>query len=145
MAKVQLLLEMNADRALFEKKIDGIVATCYSNERPLRGLAGLLDWRTGGIISEYLRSGIITGAMGECTYLPLRRNGHTYHLFLLGCGHAVAPGRRDQVPETSVEAIRDNILKLKLEAVGISQTDFGGQGKDYFSQEFKGVPVWIVQ
>ena len=143
--KSSLQTEMNPDRALFEGKIEGIVATCYANERPLRGLAGLLDWRFGGMISDCIRKGIITGAVGECVYLPVKKRQKSYHLFLVGCGHTPSPGMRKGVPEQALEKLRTNLSSIQLNPIGISQQDFGGEDKEYFNRNFKGVPVWIVQ
>lgn len=136
---------MHPDLALFEGKIEGIVAACYANERPLRGLAGLLDWRFGGLISDCIRRGVITGAVGECVYLPVKKRQKSYHLFLIGCGHTPAPGRRDGVPEQALAKLSTNLSAMRFSPIGISQQDFGGETKDFFNKHFKGVPVWIVQ
>jgi len=37
----------------------------FSDEMPLKGLAGLLDWRLDGRLSEFVLSGMITGQWGE--------------------------------------------------------------------------------
>jgi len=143
--KTSVQTEMNPDRALFEGKIEGIVAACYANERPLRGLAGLLDWRFGGLISDCIRKGVITGAVGECVYLPVKKRDKSYHLFLVGCGHTSSPGSRKGVPEQALEKLRANLTAIQLAPIGVSQQDFGGEDKDFFSKHLKGVPVWIVQ
>lgn len=45
----------------------------WSDVRPLRGAAGLLDWRLNGHLSERLREERFTGARGERLLLPTRR------------------------------------------------------------------------
>jgi hypothetical protein len=50
-----------------------LFATFFSDERPLRGTTGLLDWRLCGRLSRLALAGKITGALGETTLLPAQR------------------------------------------------------------------------
>ena len=138
------LLEMEPDRALFEGKLQGLIATFYENERPLRGLAGLLDWRLGGILSRAIRIGALTGRTGECGYVPFSRNGHTYHLLLLGGGQLSRYARRGLVPDDSFAALKKNLQGLKLGEIGLSRSDFGGLADDYLDRQLEGAAFWIV-
>ena len=52
---------------------DLLVAPIFSDVRPLRGAAGLLDWRLNGHLSERLREERYTAARGERLLLPTRR------------------------------------------------------------------------
>jgi hypothetical protein len=49
------------------------VIPIWSDVRPLRGAAGLVDWRLNGHLSERLREERFTGARGERLLLPTRR------------------------------------------------------------------------
>jgi hypothetical protein len=49
---------------------DAICVPVWSDVRPLRGAAGLLDWRMCGRLSTMLASGKVTGAEGEQTLFP---------------------------------------------------------------------------
>jgi hypothetical protein len=49
---------------------DVICVPVWSDVRPLRGAAGLLDWRLCGRLSSWLASGKVTGADGEQTLFP---------------------------------------------------------------------------
>jgi hypothetical protein len=135
-------LDRDAADALFAGELRGVVAALPRNERPLQGLAGLLDWRFGGAISRYLREGAIRGEPGELCYFPLRLGGREYHLLLAGAGDSPAPGQRKLLPRESVAAVRENLRALKLTRMGISRQDWGGidQGK----LEWEGVPVWLM-
>lgn len=62
------------------------VLTIFEDERPLQGLAGLVDWRMGGSLSALLRAGFCTGAAGEAVLLPGRRTLPVERLVLLGLG-----------------------------------------------------------
>jgi hypothetical protein len=113
--------KMDAERALFERKIPALVALIRSDERPLQGLAGLLDWRFRGAISVPIKKGFVTGKPGECVYLPVSLAGADYHLILAGAG----PRSGSEVPAETLQALKNNLAALKLEGVGVSQSDFG--------------------
>lgn len=42
----------------------------FRDERPLRGAAGLADWRLGGRLSRLLKRGKLAGGRGEATIVP---------------------------------------------------------------------------
>ncbi|MGH7270464.1 MAG: M17 family peptidase N-terminal domain-containing protein [Polyangiaceae bacterium] len=57
-------------RALDSASAEVCVCSIWSDERPIRGLAGLLDWRLGGRISAQLTSDFARGLRGEVLLLP---------------------------------------------------------------------------
>jgi hypothetical protein len=67
-------------------RVDLGLIPVFADERPLQGLAGLMDWRRSGRLSSLVRSGFCTGAAGErvlmpgCAGLPVER------LVLVGLG-----------------------------------------------------------
>ncbi len=58
----------------------------FADERPLRGAAGLCDWRLCGKLSRVLQRGRVTGALGEVTLVPGRPRLPFDKLLLVGCG-----------------------------------------------------------
>lgn len=68
------------------RRVDLAVLPCFEDERPLQGLAGLVDWRTSGSLSMLLRSGFCTGAAGEAVLLPGGRELPMERIVLLGLG-----------------------------------------------------------
>jgi len=50
-------------------RIEAVFLPFFDDERPLRGAAGLLDWRVCGALSTLLLGGRVTGARGELTML----------------------------------------------------------------------------
>ena len=52
---------------------DVLVVPVWSDVRPLRGAAGLLDWRLCGRLSQLLRDGRLTGLAGEKLLLATGR------------------------------------------------------------------------
>ena len=137
-------LEQEADAALFEGKIKGIVLAFYENERPLQGLAGQFDWRFQGVVSKYIKAGAISGKEGECVYVPAEKNGKTYHLILAGAGPLSANGKRGAIPQKTWSAVKKNLTSLKLEQIGISRLDFTHGDESLFTKNLKGLPLWIV-
>jgi Cytosol aminopeptidase family, N-terminal domain len=75
--------EMDALDAL---KCEAILATFFSDDRPLSGVLGLIDWRLCGFVSRSIVQGQITGAFGETSLVPLRPRLGVDKLFLLGLG-----------------------------------------------------------
>jgi Cytosol aminopeptidase family, N-terminal domain len=57
-------------RRLDETSVELCACTIWSDVRPVRGLAGLLDWRLSGRLSALLASGFVTGEAGEALLLP---------------------------------------------------------------------------
>jgi hypothetical protein len=51
--------------ALDELAAEVIACCVWSDERPMRGLAGLLDWRLSGRISRLAKESFVKGAPGE--------------------------------------------------------------------------------
>ena len=135
---------IEADRALFESQVDALVASVYENERPLAGLAGLLDWRFHGVISACIRSGAITGKPGECVYVPAVKNGKVFRIILAGAGKSPRPGERSALPIESLRSLQKNLIGLGFSSVGISSRDFGNPPKEFFSKNLKEIPVRVT-
>ncbi|MEX2207586.1 MAG: M17 family peptidase N-terminal domain-containing protein [Myxococcota bacterium] len=80
--------------SVVEAPADTILALVPEDERPLRGDAGLIDWRLCGLISEHLRSGYVTGQLGEAVLLPGDRPLSPARILLAGAGSAASRGGR---------------------------------------------------
>jgi hypothetical protein len=65
---------------------EGIMAPFFSDERPLSGVLGLIDWRLCGFVSRMIQQGIVSGAAGESVLVPLRPRLLVDKLFLFGLG-----------------------------------------------------------
>ena len=140
----KLTLKYLAESALFKGKLNGLVAVCYENERPLQGLVGLLDWRFKGEISSYFSRGFLKGSLGECSYIPIRKNDKIYHIILIGGGKISKPGKRLQISNQAILNLKKNLKTLKLDRIGASCIDFGDVDESYFLKHMKGVPIWIA-
>lgn len=81
-----------------------LVAAVASDERPPRGLAGLVDWRLAGRVSAILASGFATGSVGEVLLVPGKPKLPFDKILLLGIG------RRAEFAEPVYRVVLDRIL-----------------------------------
>lgn len=69
--------------------LSGVEAAClfvFEDERPLRGLAGYVDWRLCGGLSRILSEGKFVGAPGDALLFPVFGRLGTAKLFCFGAG-----------------------------------------------------------
>jgi hypothetical protein len=59
-------------RRLDEASAEVVACGIYKDERPMRGLAGLLDWRLAGRLSRLAKEAFLVGDGGEVLALPAR-------------------------------------------------------------------------
>lgn len=85
----------------------GLVAA-FSDERPLHGLAGLIDWRASGRLSAVARSGFCTSELGEQLLIPGDRRLPVERLVLVGLGP------RDAFDETRARSIGAQMVKISI-------------------------------
>jgi hypothetical protein len=57
-------------RRFDEANVELCACAIWSDERPMRGFAGLLDWRLGGRLSALLKSDFFRGDLGETLLVP---------------------------------------------------------------------------
>ncbi len=67
-----------------------LVVSCFEDIRPLRGLAGEVDWLYGGIFSTLLMQGKITGKLGEILLLATQQKMQVPKVILAGLGSSGA-------------------------------------------------------
>ncbi|HMI91498.1 MAG TPA: leucyl aminopeptidase, partial [Polyangiales bacterium] len=53
-------------------RCEALALSFFSDERPLRGPLGLIDWRLCGFVSQLLTSGRVGGALLETVLVPAR-------------------------------------------------------------------------
>jgi hypothetical protein len=92
--------------ALDSLNADALVISLTTDERPLRGLAGYLDWRLCGEVSRFLISAQFTGALGEKVLSITGGRIPAQRLFYFGWG-----------PKKDTEKNADTILPLILETL----------------------------
>jgi len=67
-------------------RCEALALSFFSDERPLRGPLGLIDWRLCGFVSQLLTSGRVGGALLETVLVPARPKLSVDKLFLFGLG-----------------------------------------------------------
>jgi hypothetical protein len=73
-------------RAIDTTSAEVIACSVFQDERPMRGLAGLLDWRLAGRLSGLAKSDFLTGAEGEVVLVPGRPYVRFEKILVLGIG-----------------------------------------------------------
>jgi hypothetical protein len=91
-----------------ENAPETLVLPFFSDERPLRGAAGLCDWRLCGRLSRLLAAGRVAGKLGEATMYPPGRRLPFARLVLVGLGPA---DRFDERAATEAAKLIDGKMK----------------------------------
>jgi hypothetical protein len=91
---VELRFVAPALRRLDLAATEVLVANLTENERPMRGLAGLLDWRLRGRISNLVASGFALGQLGEVLLVPGKPRLPFDKIILFGLGRTSDFGDR---------------------------------------------------
>lgn len=106
-------------RALDECQADVLALTLFSDERPLRGLIGLVDWRLRGALSRWVRSGFVSGQWGERVLVPSHGRLTFPRLLLMGLGDK-ASYRADRARAAAQAAVQVTTgLSSRTLAVGL--------------------------
>ena len=69
---------------------DCLVLPVFKDDRPLRGAAGLVDWRLCGRLSRLVKSNRATAEAGETMMLPAGRRLRFTRIMWFGLGDAKA-------------------------------------------------------
>lgn len=81
------------------------VATIFSDQRPLKGVAALLDWRLNGRLSEVLMVNRFEGELGETLLMPSEERVRASEIMVLGLGV------QSQFNESHVGAFTQQLLE----------------------------------
>lgn len=77
-----------APGSLDELETEIIVLSFFSDERPLRGAAGLIDWRLCGALSRKLLAGYLHGTFGEKAMMSTPPKLKSDRVLLVGLGES---------------------------------------------------------
>ena len=77
-------------RKFDDLKSEAVAVPIFSDERPLSGTAGLLDWRLCGRLSRLIVQGRVTADAGETIIIPSRPRLPFDKIFLFGMGPSSA-------------------------------------------------------
>jgi hypothetical protein len=115
-------------RRLDEANAEVAVGTFWQDERPMRGLAGLLDWRLAGRLSALLVSGWVRGDDEEVLLVPGKPHLPFEKVLLVGLGPRDTFGeetfRRSVVRMTqTLEGLRVRRAVVELPGRGVGAID----------------------
>jgi hypothetical protein len=102
---------------LDQLKTEALCLPFFSDERPLRGAPGLIDWRLCGRISEHLVSGRMRGELGEAVLMPARPRLMAERLVWLGVGPRAEFG--DRVFRTFVRDLMRRLVDKRVRSVAV--------------------------
>jgi hypothetical protein len=114
-----------------------VEAGLFEDERPLKGPAGLLDWRLNGTISREIINGRITGRFKETVIIPSSERIQSPKILLVGLGSV----RRISYPK--LREVSAHLLQTLLK---INILDFScsiPHSKPYPLECSKAVEVWV--
>lgn len=138
-----------AIEACMNGEADGLILPVVADERPLGGLARVVDLRFFGAISQF-RDSMISGAEGDCVWIPLflpphvkssivLKNNVTPSLYIFGLGNAEERALKSKrpVPSTaSMKLLTKNIKTAGEKIWAVSRQDFGDAPESFFHQHF---------
>lgn len=117
-------------RSLDEVSAEVIACGVYRDERPLTGLAGLLDWRLAGRLSRLAKQGFLLGDVGELVALPVRPRLPFDKLLVAGLGPRAA--FEDAAFRAVLERTLDGLDGLNVKRAIV---ELPGRGDDAISAE----------
>jgi hypothetical protein len=66
--------------------VELLACSVWRDQRPMRGVAGLLDWRLAGTLSGLARKGFLAGELGEVLFVPGRPRVRFEKVLVFGLG-----------------------------------------------------------
>lgn len=93
----------------------------YQDVRPLRGQAGLVDWRLNGYLSKLLMQERFRGELGEALLMPSGGRVAARELLFLGLGSKA--GIREQDFPSRLTMILEKVLRKKETSLALSLSD----------------------
>lgn len=96
---------------------EDLVLGLFQDERPLRGVAGLVDWRLCGMLSRFAQLNRVTGEVEERVLMPGAGRIGPQRIFLLGLGKRTAYDQR--LPEVT-NTIVDILKRAKTKRVALA-------------------------
>ncbi|MDH3201598.1 MAG: hypothetical protein OEM15_11960 [Myxococcales bacterium] len=116
--------------SLDQLQTEVILLPFFEDERPLRGAAGLVDWRLCGALSRRLAGGDLRGNFGEKSWAITLPKLKAERLLLFGLGQSKAFDRR--VAEEACALIAKAINEAKLATAALA---LPGRSMDRLSAE----------
>lgn len=90
-------------------EVDSLALGIFVDERPLRGVAGLVDWRLCGLLSRFISAGRLSGRSAERVLMPGAGRIGATRIFVFGLGArdgfaATLPALAAEIPDVLTRA-----------------------------------------
>lgn len=134
-------------------RLEGLDSACFfvfEDERPVRGAAGLVDWRLCGALSRVLIEGRFVGAMGDALLFPSLSRVPPQRLFCFGAGPREALSREvfgDLVRRACEAMTLAGALAFATELPSIGAADESERARIFLGQgaaQFKGDRIVLL-
>ncbi len=109
---MELRYERLALASMDALRYEAVIVSFFEDERPLRGAAGLCDWRMCGALSRAIVSGAMSGAFGEQTLVPSQGRLTFDKIVLFGLGPRAEFGEARYT--SVVRATAESLARLRL-------------------------------
>ena len=120
-APLELELLEHGPRGAEGLEFDLVLLPVFSDERPLLGLAGMIDWRVCGRLSRLLRRDVCTGRPGEAVMTTVERCRGLWRVILFGLGPS------EELDDEAAAAAADRVYGI-ARSVGAHQVLVGTPG-----------------
>ena len=104
--------------SLDELQAEVIVLPFFSDERPLSGAAGLIDWRLCGALSRKLMAGYLSGHFGEKGMVAAPPKLKAEGLLLIGLGPSMSFD--NEVAQKACAVIADVLRQSKVSTAALA-------------------------
>lgn len=109
---------------------DAVLAGFYEDVRPLKGVAGALDWVLCGALSRLVIDGKVRGALGDVALLTANGKVHASKVFLVGFGPrhgAAADALRTAARTMASSAVSAGVARAILDCFPLGGTPADGE------------------
>lgn len=107
-----------APKSLDELQTQIIALPFFSDERPLRGAAALIDWRLCGTLSRKLMAGYVDGHFGEKALLTAPTKLRSEALLLVGLGESRAFD--EDLAQNACSLILRSLIEAKVSTAALA-------------------------
>lgn len=114
---------------------EALVVGCYEDVRPLKGLAGELDWLLCGSLSHLLIASKIRGSLGDAALITPRGKIPVQKLFMIGMG----PGKESspQSVQAFAKKAASSLLDAGITSAALEYIPASGSDEDLRLQALK--------